>query len=177
MPSAGGSARRYAQAVFELARENGAWDAWDTDLGLLSDVFTDRSVARYFGDPKRTTGEKERLVRELFEGKIGPLALNVVRMLADQGRTQLLPAIYERFRALARAHHNIVIADVTTAVPVDAREREYIAAELGRRTGKRVEVRTRVDPEIIGGLVARVGDQLIDGSVRTQLLQLRQRMT
>lgn len=175
MPSESGSARRYAQAIFELARENGAWDAWNNDLELMAQVFADPAAQSYFADPKHGA-QKEQLVRTLFEGKVGPLALNVARMLATQGRTYLIPRIHERFQALAREYHGIVIAEVTTAVPVDASERERIAAELGRITGKRVQVTTRVDPSIIGGLVARVGDKLIDGSVVTQLQQLRQRL-
>jgi F-type H+-transporting ATPase subunit delta len=177
LPRGSGSARRYAQAIAELAQESGGWDAWDNDLKLMSQVFGDRYVARWFEDPKRTAQEKENMVRRMFEGRSGPLALNVARMLARQNRTYLLPEIYERYQALARRAHGVVVAQVTTAVPVDGAEQQRIAEHLAQITGAlRVELRTQVDPSIIGGLVARVGDRLIDGSVATQLQQLRQRL-
>ncbi len=171
-----GSGRRYAEAIAQLAQESGGWDAWNNDLKLMSEVFSDRDVIRYFADPKRTAQEKEAMASRMFQGRIGPLAFNVARMLARQHRVHLVPEIHERFQELAREYHGIVIAEVTTAVPVDTQEQQRIADHLGRITGKQVQLRTKVDPSIIGGLVARVGDKLIDGSVVTQLQQLRQRL-
>ncbi len=176
MPSRGGSARRYAQAVFELAQEGGTLDAWRRDLGLMAEVFSDPTVGSYFRNPKRKAETAQTTAQGLFEGRVHPQALNLLQMLARQQRTDLLPLIQERFEALLREAQGIVIADVTTAVPVDQDEQRQIGEQLARITGKRVQLRMQVDPSIIGGLVARIGDKLIDGSVTTSLQQLRQRL-
>lgn len=177
MPSARGSARRYAQAIFELGEESGSTDKWAQDLEIMSDVFSDPDVAQYFRDPKQGAEEKKRAVARIFEGQVGPQSLNVLRMLAERQRTDIIPLIYERFQALVREARGIVVADVTTAIEVDDAEKERIAEHLARMTGgKRVAIRAHVNPDIIGGFIARVGDQLIDGSVVTSLQQLRQRL-
>lgn len=176
MPSRGGSARRYAQAVFELAQESGTLDAWTRDLSLMAEVFSDGSVSTYFRNPKRRAETAQATAQRMFEGRVQPQALNMLQMLARQQRTDLLPLIHERFEALLRESQGIVIADVTTAVPVDQAEQRQIGEQLARITGKRVQLRMQVDPSIIGGLVARIGDKLIDGSVTTSLQQLRQRL-
>ncbi len=177
MPSARASARRYAQAIFELGEESGSTDKWAQDLELMSEVFSDPGVERYFRDPKQGTEKKKQAVVRIFEGRVGPQSLNVLRMLAERQRTEIIPLIYEGFQALVRQARGIVVADVTTAIEVDDAEKERIAEHLARMTGgKRVAIRTHVNPEIIGGFVARVGDQLIDGSVATSLQQLRHRL-
>lgn len=174
MPSLGAGARRYAQAVFELARESGKYEEWLDDLQTMNAVFEDRLVGRYFLDPKQRNLEKVDAVRQMFAGRVQPEALNLLMILVERGRTPLLPRILERYQSLSREAHGIVIAEVTTAIPVEEDERQRIAEELGRMTGKQVQLQTKVDPEIIGGMIARIGDKLIDGSVRTSLLQLRQ---
>lgn len=176
MPSFLGAARRYAQAVFELAQESSSLDAWQADLTLAGDVFSDRQVAAYFDDPKRNTAEKQAVVRQMFAGKVQDQTLNLLLLLTERGRLALVPALAERFAELVRRAQGIVIARVVTAVPVDEPEQARIAAELGRMTGKRVQVQASVDPSIIGGVVAQIGDTLLDGSVTTALRQLRERL-
>jgi F-type H+-transporting ATPase subunit delta len=176
LPVGRAGARRYADAIFELARESGEYERWDYDLGLMGQVFRDRGVQRFFEDPKRQPAEKHDAIRKMFGGRVRPEALNLLLILTDRDRTGDLPVIQERYEERARQEHGIVVAEVTTAIPVDAAERVRIQAELERTTGKRVQMHTNVDPEIIGGLVVRIGDKLMDGSVRTSLLQLRERL-
>ncbi len=177
LPRAGASARRYAQAAFELGREKGNLQSWQDDIELMAAVFEDRQVRAYFGDPKRRAVEKKDSARRMFEGRVQPETLNLLLLLTERGRAVLLPDVKQRFDMFVREELGLVVAQVTTAIPVDDAERDRIALELGRLTGKRVQVETTVDPQIIGGLIARVGDKLIDGSVRTSLLQLRQHIT
>lgn len=177
MASAGGSARRYAQAVFELGQEKGNLEAWLDDLELMADVFADRRVVAFFVDPKRRGHEKGDAAQRMFGGRIQQESLNLLQMLIDRSRVGIIPDVRDRLDRMILESQNIVEAQVTTAVPVDAAEEQRIAEYLGRLTGgKRVEVETRVDPEIIGGIIARVGDKLIDGSARTSLLHLRERL-
>lgn len=169
-------ARRYAQAVFELARDADTLEQWNSDLELLAGVFRDPAVSGYFADPKRSATEKQMTARRMFEGHVQPQALSLVLILVSRDRTAIIPTLAARFANLVREARGIVIADVTTAVPVDEAEQQRIALLLGQMTGKQVELRTHVDPSIIGGVVARIGDRLIDGSVTTSLQQLRQSM-
>lgn len=173
MPSVGTGARRYAQAVFELARESGRFEEWQKDLQLMAEVFQNRSVELYFLDPKASLREKQEAVRQMFEGRVQPEAFNFVRMLVERQRTGALPRILELYEELGREEAGVVVAEVTTAIPVDAEEREHIGNQLSRMTGKKVQLQTSVNPELIGGMVARIGDKLIDGSVRTALEGLR----
>jgi F-type H+-transporting ATPase subunit delta len=143
----------------------------------MSEVFSDPGVGRYFRDPKQGAEETMQAVVRIFDGRVGPQSLNVLRMLAVRQRTEIIPLIYEAFQTLVRQARGIVVADVTTAIEVDDAEKERIAEHLARMTGStRVAIRTHVNPNIIGGFVARVGDQLIDGSVSTSLQQLRHRL-
>lgn len=176
MPSSTAGARRYAQAVFELARDSHSLDEWSADLAAVAEVFRDPVVGAYFADPKRSITEKQSMTRRTFEGRVQPQVLNLLLLLVSRDRTQVIPTVAVRFADLVREHRGIVIAEVTTAVPVDEAEQSRIAALLGQLTGKQVELRTHVDPSIIGGIVARIDDRLIDGSVTTSLQQLRQSM-
>jgi F-type H+-transporting ATPase subunit delta len=98
-------------------------------------------------------------------------------MLLERRRLSSVPEIFEQYQALVLKEKGIVIADVTTAVPLDAAGEAMIGKQLSELVGKDVEVRTQVDPAIIGGMVARIGDNLIDGSVSNQLRRLHERLT
>lgn len=176
MPSGGASARRYGQAVFELAQEAGSVDTWHKDLQLMAEVFQDRQVEAYFLDPKRNISGKQAAAGKMFDGRVQPQALNLLRLLVERGRIEILPLVLDRFETLVRQSLGIVTAEVTTAIEIDHDEEQRIGERLSRMTGKRVRIEKKVDPAIIGGLVARIEDQLIDGSVVTSLQQLRQRL-
>src|SRR5205807_7039422 len=103
-------------------------------------------------------------------------ALNFARLLVQRRRVALAPQVVEDFNQMADDYLGLAHAEVTTAVPVSQQEQQLIAEQLSRLTGKRVDVRIRTDPSIIGGMVARVGDRLIDGSTRSRLLALRSRL-
>ncbi len=177
MPDGGHTARRYAEAVFELARETDSLQRWQDEFGLLAEVYDDPRVAFFFQSPRRSVTAKWETARRMFEGRIGQDVLNFFLLLIDRDRTELIPRVRERFDALVREASGVQTAEVTTAIELNEEEQRRIAEELGRITGKRIELQTRVDPAIIGGMVARIGDKLIDGSVATSLRQLRQRLT
>jgi len=177
LPSVGSSARRYAEAIFELAQESGNLDAWHADLSLLASVFSDVSALRFFKNPRKSISEKQDMAKRLFEGKVQPQAMYLLQMLIDRDRVEIVPAILSRFEELLREARGIVVAEVTTAVPVDDNEKQQIVEQLSQITGKQIELHTKVDPSIIGGIVVRVGDKLVDGSVATALTQLHRSLT
>lgn len=169
-------ARRYAQAVFELARDSNRFDEWERDLGVLNAVMTDPVTSTYLESPKTSFADKRALLDKALE-HAQPEAKRLATMLLERHRLTSVPEIFEHYQSLLLEEKGIVIADVTTAVPLDAAGEKMIKQQLSELVGKDVEVRSQVDPAIIGGMVARIGDNLIDGSVSNQLRRLHERLT
>lgn len=176
MPAGGAVARRYAQAAFDIATEQNALDQWKRDLDLAAAVFANPQVARDFDDPKVSEANKRNVVTQNLQGKVSPQALNMIYLLVQRGRTNLIVKVAEEFTAFYNRARNIAVADVTTAMPLGDEEMRKVVATLGRITGKQIQVRAHVNPAIIGGLVARVGDELIDASIATRLHELAMRI-
>jgi len=172
----GAAIRRYAQAVFEMADQQGALDAWERDLGALAGAFENPQVAAFFHSPQITASQKRAAADEIIGPAGQPLARNLVGLLIERGRISSLPQLYTAFHDRMLERQGIAVGEVTTAVPLGPEELELVRQRLGVMLGKDIEIRPVVDPDIIGGIVARVGDQLIDGSVIGQLRKLRERL-
>lgn len=175
MPS-GAAIRRYAQAVFEMADQQGTLDAWERDLGALASAFEDPQVAAFFDSPQITASQKRAAADEILGPGGQALARNLVGLLIERRRIGALPQLYTAFHDQMLERQGVAVGEVTTAVPLGPEELALVRQRLGAMLGKDVEVRAVVDPDIIGGIVARVGDQLIDGSVIGQLRKLRERL-
>lgn len=172
---ASGAAKRYTEAVFSISREKGSFDQWQRDLDALAGLMEDRAAAEVLNSPKISRADKMALIQTVLHGA-QPEALNLATLLLDRARLAIAPEMARLFRDAALAELGIVVAEVTTAAPVDKQAETAIRQRLSSLVGKQVEVRTDVDPSIIGGIVARIGDQLIDGSVSNQLRRLRDRL-
>lgn len=174
---ANAAARRYAQAVFDIGKEHGTLAVWDVDLRIIREILTtDPALMRLLGNPETSPAEQQRLIERLFSSSLSPAAYRFVRLLLRNRRLALAPGVQETFDEMYLAEQGIAYADVTTAIPLSADEETRVAASLMRFTGKTIKLRTHVDPDIIGGILARVGDQLIDGTVTSQLRQLKNRL-
>ena len=170
------AARRYAEAVFQLGEEGGSLEQWQDDLATLAEVTADSQALAVLENEKTPLEERSALLEQALAG-FSPLTRNLARLLLSRGRLGLLPEISSLFTEMLDRRNGVVRAQVTTAVPIDAAEQQVIAERLRALTGARdVRVETQVDPAIIGGLVARVGDRLIDGSTRSRLVQLKRRL-
>ncbi len=169
------AARRYAEAAFQIARERGSEELWSEGLALMAVAFSSPEMAAVMQEARIPGADKLRLAERALAG-IDPLVLNLARLLVDRGRTALAPQIAEAFQELADAERGIAHALVTTAVPLSSGEAAAVAERLGEISGKRVVVETRLDEGIIGGLIARIGDKLIDGSTRSRLTALKRRL-
>lgn len=169
------AARRYAEAVFQIARDSGSLDAWRLDLQTVAAVFADSEVLGLLENAAVPEAAKGEVLKRTLQG-VSPLAMNYAQLLVQRRRVALAPQVADYFRTLADAYQGIAHAEVTTAVDVDDNERRLIAERLSQLTGKRVDVQTHTDPNILGGMVARIGDRLIDGSARTRLQLLRRRL-
>jgi F-type H+-transporting ATPase subunit delta len=172
---ASGSARRYAQALTELARENETFDAWQRDLGMLNALVSDREVAIYLTNPGVQNAQKFSTVDSVLQG-VQPEARNLLHMLIARRRLNILPDLVGLFDEAVMAERGVVLVDVTTADALDDAGKELVREQLTRIVGKDVELRLHEDASIIGGIVARIGDQVIDGSVVNQLRRLRARL-
>jgi F-type H+-transporting ATPase subunit delta len=174
----GPAARRYAQAVLDIARDNNTLDPWLNDLKVLNGVFGAPNVVAMLEDPKLTEEHQQQVVERLLDkGLVSELAMNLLMLLLRRNRLGLLPKIVERYQELYNKEKGIVVADVTSAVPLDEEHRKQVADQLSRITGKTIELRMHHDPSILGGLITRIGDELIDASVATRLAELAGRLT
>jgi F-type H+-transporting ATPase subunit delta len=166
-------ARRYAQAVFEIGDEGKALDAWLTDVRLIADYFTNRQLIFILGEPNIRFDRKEAIVRDLLGDKIHPEAMGLALTLVERGLVSLAGRIRTEFEKLYNDARGQAVAQVTSALPLDDAARASISRQLEQMTGKRIVLQEQVDRALLGGVTARVGDTLIDGSVRRRLELLR----
>ncbi|MDA1279867.1 MAG: ATP synthase F1 subunit delta [Chloroflexi bacterium] len=165
--------RRYAQAAFELAIENNNLDRWEEDLALVKDVVGDPDVMGFLDAPSVSESAKLDGVSKLL-ADVEVMVRNTINLMTVNGDIAKFPDMYRIFGERSDEHRSIARADVVTAVPLEDKQRDLLAAGLGKLVGrKNVKITERVDPAVIGGVVARVGDRLIDGSTRTRLQAMR----
>jgi F-type H+-transporting ATPase subunit delta len=176
MAMRGASARRYAEAAFELAVEQNALDAWARDLHNIAAFVSEPQVAGLLSSGRVPREERQKLLAVALEQQVGPLALNLARLLDDRGKLVLAPDIARAFDEMADERQGRAHATVTTAVALSEDDQRAVTQRLSQLTGKQVTVTSVVDESIIGGIVARIGDQLIDGSTRSRLVALKRRL-
>ena len=165
-------ARRYSQAVFNIALERNELDRWQSDLGKIASLGEDAAFIALAENPKVRFEDKAKLISERL-GDINPLALNLVYLLVTRGRLSMAGDIADGYQRLLDSHRGIEQAEVITAVPLDDKDRKRLEERLGVVVGKKVVLKSRVDASLIGGIVARVGGKLLDGSTHSKLLALR----
>lgn len=170
-----GAARRYAEAVFGIARDQGSFDRWANDLRSIARAQEDEAFARVLDSPVVDKGVKESMLGQYLDGA-SQEALNLARLLLHKGRFALAPQIESHYQELVNEHQGIATADVASAAPLSPEQLRAVEAKLSSMTGRRVVAQQRVDPSLLGGIVARVGDQLIDASVKGRLEALKRRL-
>ncbi|HTO09127.1 MAG TPA: ATP synthase F1 subunit delta [Myxococcota bacterium] len=176
MIGAGEISRRYARAIFGLAEGGAAHAKLAEQVRTLSSEITGSAeLSRVLLTPIHPRVERKALVRELTQRLGLTVEITAVsEILVDENRLQLLPAIAGALQELVDQEAGRVSARVVSARPLDADSQEKIRAALARRVNADVAVEWSVDPALIGGVVARIGDLLLDGSIRTQLEQLEE---
>jgi F-type H+-transporting ATPase subunit delta len=172
----GAVARRYAEAVFDIGREQNSIDRWRADIQTLNAYLGDRRLAFILSEPNITFAQKEQILRDLLAAHVQPDALGLALLLTERGLVDYMPRVAQEFEKLYDDYKHLAKATVTTAMPLDATERTELVASLQHMTGKQIELTTQVDPAILGGVIARVGDTLIDGSVRRRLALLHEQI-
>jgi len=170
------AARRYAEAAFELALRDDALDGWRDDLAAAAQLVGDERILAIVGSPARPISDRRAVLDNLLGGRVRPQVANLARLLTERGRVDLLPAVASQYRRLLNRHRGVVDAVVTSAVPLNADETAAVRARVEQMSGAAVELRGVVDPDLIGGLTIRVGDRLLDASVRGRLERLRDQL-
>jgi F-type H+-transporting ATPase subunit delta len=170
-------ARRYAQALFHTARKDGTIERVETDLETVDALIrTQPNLPRILRAPTIGRTQKKELVRRLFESQISGLTLRFLFLLIDKRREAVLPQVNQEFRSLSYAARKILPVTATVATRLVPEERARLTETLSRRTGKTVELSEELDASLIGGIVLRLGDTIIDGSIAGQLRRLRQQL-
>ncbi len=175
MPS-GSAGRRYGQAIFDLAREENKFEKWSEDLAAIRQAFSQPQVRIFLENPKTPRGNKVKFVQNVLGKELSAEALKLAQLLVHRDRQSYASAIFDVYTGLWNRLQGIEIARVTTAIPVSEDEANLIQTRLAALTGKKVTLDLKVDPDIIGGMVAQVGDTLLDGSIRTRLQNLRKQL-
>jgi len=167
--------RRYAQAVFEIALETKELDRWQSDLQRIVGLVKDATLIAFLESPKIQFDDKARLLSEQLNG-INPLALNLVYLLASRGRLRSIGDIADDYQRLLDSYRGIETAEVVTATALDEKDKRRLAEHLSAIVGKKVTLKTKVEPRLIGGIIARISGKLLDGSTRSKLEALKKEL-
>jgi F-type H+-transporting ATPase subunit delta len=167
----------YARGLFEIARAEGTLDEVEDELFRFARSFESSDALRTaLTDEQIPPAKRQAIIEDLLGGKATSTTTQLVSMVVGSGRTRDLPAIVDQLVARASSAKHQEVAEVRSAVPLTADQQTRLAAALINATGKQVNLKVVVDPSVLGGLVATVGDTVIDGSVRTRIDQLKSRL-
>lgn len=167
------AARRYAEAAFQLASRDGKLDEWADGLAFAAALVADSRIAAEVNNPARPSSERLATLDRLLKGRAPEGVVKLAGLLAERGRIDRLPNVAAEYRRLLDRERGNVVASVTSAAPLTPDETEAVRAWVARTTGKTVDLSATVDEALIGGLTVRVGDTLMDASVRGRLDRLR----
>lgn len=156
-----------------LEAEGGLATAVDELFAVGKEFEKQHALKQALSDPAIPIAQREKVLEDVLGKKISPHALGVLEFILVQDRARLLPQIIERLVELAAEAREAVVAEVRSAIPLDADEQKRLADALSKATGKKVEIQVVVDPSVIGGIVTKVGDTVIDGSIRRRLEELK----
>jgi len=167
----------YARGLFEIARAEGTLDEIEDELFRFARSFeSSDSLRTALTDEQIPAGKRQAIIEDLLGGKVTGTTTQLISMVVGSGRGRDLPAIIDHLVARASSAKQQEVAEVRTAVPLTADQQTRLAAALANATGKQLNLKVVVDPSVLGGLVATVGDTVIDGSVRTRIDQLKSRL-
>lgn len=166
-------AAKYARAMFLLAEEEGKLDAYGRELrALLSDIESAPELKAYLSSPLIPRQAKREAVQKIFAGELSPVIMNFLLLLLDKQRIGLFAEIVRQYEDLSNEAQGIVVADVTTARGLSDGQGQKLSETLGKLAGKTVKLRKHLDERLIGGVVVRMGDRLLDGSLKSRMKAL-----
>ncbi|MCT4619024.1 MAG: F0F1 ATP synthase subunit delta [Marinisporobacter sp.] len=162
--------RTYAEALFEVAVEGNHLEKYKEEMAFVLDVFKNYpDFYRLYNTPQISKDEKKNIIEEAFKEKISTEMMNFLKILLDKRRTSHIEGIGKVFKKLANDYSNIIEGTVTTVVPLKGEEKTYLEKKLSSMTGKFIKLENIVDPSIKGGVLVKIGDKVIDGTIQRRL--------
>ncbi|MWJ29224.1 F0F1 ATP synthase subunit delta [Halomonas sediminis] len=170
-------ARPYAKAAFESARDQESFDQWSQALNLLSHVIADTDVRRLLGSPKLDNEQKVSLLADMSPNDTNDAIRRFLDTLAQHHRLMALGEIAEQFEQLRAEHEKRIDVTVVSAYELNSKQKTKLAGALKKRLNREISITTQVDPALLGGVILRAGDTVIDGSVRGRLNRLSEALS
>jgi F-type H+-transporting ATPase subunit delta len=166
-------AQVYARSLFEVARDQGGLDVVREQLGQVADALHDnRELAMFFFSPYFSTAEKQDGLERMLEGAAESV-VNFLKLLIENHRMPVIFRIRQEYERLWEEENRMLPVEITSAIALDRATTDSLGQTIGERAGRKVTLATRVDPDILGGIVVRVGNSILDASIRNRLEQLR----
>src|SRR5215469_3369165 len=172
----GAIARRYAAAIFDIAQKQNTVDRTLDDVREIASLFAQRKLAYLLREPKIPMQRKETSIRQALTNRVLPTSLNLALLIVQRALVDVMPNIARELEQMVLDYKNQAVAEVITATKMDEAQLTEIKKALEHRTHKTILMQTKVQPEILGGVIARVGDQVIDGSIRYRLAALQHQL-
>lgn len=168
----------YAEALFRVVQAEGELDQVEDELFRFGKLLEqNHELKQALSDQGIDKEQREKVLEELLADKVSPHTLGLLSFIVTQGRARQLPQILEHVSQLAADARQMVVAEVRSAIPLDEKQEAELAASLSKATNKKVTVKVIVDPAILGGVIAKVGDTVIDGSIKRRLDQLKEQVS
>lgn len=172
------AASRYAKSLIELAIERDALEEVHKDMQLFAETcMANRDFKLMLKNPIINHSKKKAILYKIFEGKVQKSTLAIFDVITRKNREMILPAIADEFVRLYRQHNGIDTVVVTTSVPLTTELRQKLVSTIKERTGKKVALTEKVNPDLIGGFVLQIGDQMMDNSIKSKLKALEYEFT
>ena len=169
-------AQVYARSLFEVAREQGKLDVLREQLAQLADALREnRELGVFFFSPYFSTKEKQAALEKLLDGA-DPVLLNFLSLLIENHRMPVIFHIRRQYERLWDEENKTLPVEITSAIELDSATTESLGKTIGERAGRKVQLASRVDPDILGGIILRVGNSILDASIRNRLEQLRRQV-
>jgi F-type H+-transporting ATPase subunit delta len=167
--------RRYAWAMFDAAKEQNKLQELTADCNLISATLNgSRELVTAIKSPVVNSDKKLAILKSVFDGKISAQTMNVLGLLTRRGRADMMISVIAEFSKILDEENGILEAEVFSAVELDAAQSDLIQKQLESKTGKKIRLKKKINPDLIGGFTARIGDTVVDGSVKHQLERLRE---
>jgi len=166
------SGKRYAQAIFEIAQEENQLEEWRLSLRRIAEVMQDPELVTLLESPRLPFNLKKELLKERLKD-VNPLSFNLACLLVAKGRLKNFGSIAKEYEHLLDAYYGIEPVEITTAIALDEKSKKELLQDLESFIGKKVTAELQTDPTIVGGVIIKIGDKLIDGSTKSRLTVLR----
>ena len=162
--------KRYAEALFEAGLELNKLEEFKNEIKFVSDVFEGEEKLKIaFEHPKLSKNDKKDIINALFKGKLSDEILNLCYITIDKGREKYLTLISKEYKELSNAHQGIVEAKAATAIAMSKEEISQLQEKLSKQLNKKVVLTNTIDSSVVGGVLVKVGDKIIDGSIKGKL--------